>query len=416
MARQIYRQKALARMASPDRLDQLISVLNPKAWLALTALGVIVVTAVLWSIFGRIPTTVNGSGILLSKGGVFDIEVLGSGVVTHIGPNVGDLIHRGQVIAYIDQPSIKQDIEQAERQLKTVEKEREKKENFHNRNTQLELSLMVEEQRQMKRSSEVIKERILWLEEKVKAENEALKLGIITSDALQRSVQLLESARAEDVNIEIKSAGLDKRRIALKINTEQDLHGIDLRIQQIQDNLESLSLLLAQTSKVISPYTGYLQEIKAKEGELVNVGRSIASIEKTDTPLIVVGFIPVVGQKVKSGMKVQITPVTVKREEYGFMHGTVTRVSGLPTTTQGMMRILNNSLLVEQLAAQGAPFTIEMDMDKDPNTPTGMKWSSREGPDIKIQSGTMCELRVVVREQRPLDLAIPILKSTLHLD
>ena len=111
MARQIYRQKALARMASPDRLDQLISVLNPKAWLALTAFGVIVVTAVLWSLFGRIPTTVNGSGILLSQGGVFDIEVLGSGVVTHIGPSVGDLIHIGQVIAHTDQPSIKQDIE-----------------------------------------------------------------------------------------------------------------------------------------------------------------------------------------------------------------------------------------------------------------------------------------------------------------
>jgi len=34
---------------------------------------------ILWSIFGSIPTTVSGSGIIMSSGGIREVEVLGSG-------------------------------------------------------------------------------------------------------------------------------------------------------------------------------------------------------------------------------------------------------------------------------------------------------------------------------------------------
>ena len=224
-----------------------------------------------------------------------------------------------------------------------------------------------------------------------------------------------EAARGDQANLEIRAQGIEGREMSVKVREERELHGIDQRIVNLENQIANLELRLSQSGQVISPYTGYVQEIKAKEGELVSLGMSLVSMEKTDRPLGLVAFIPVVGQQVKKGFKAQISPATVKKEEFGFMEGTVRSVSGLPTTTQGMMSMLNNSLLVEQLASQGAPFKIEIDLDVDPETISGFKWSSREGPPDRVESGTVCEVRIVVREQRPITLAIPILKSTLGL-
>ena len=36
-----------------------------------------------------------------------------------------------------------------------------------------------------------------------------------------------------------------------------------------------------------------------------------------------------------------------------------------------------------------------------------------KGPDQKIKAGTMCTVRIVTREQRPISMVIPALKSLL---
>jgi hypothetical protein len=60
--RSIFRKESLERLSSPERLDQLMQVVSPRSWLPLVALGSIVGVAVIWSIYGRIPITVEGQG------------------------------------------------------------------------------------------------------------------------------------------------------------------------------------------------------------------------------------------------------------------------------------------------------------------------------------------------------------------
>ncbi len=196
---------------------------------------------------------------------------------------------------------------------------------------------------------------------------------------------------------------------------DRDLTDLEQTVISKEKQIESLKLQLNQSSIIISPYSGTVQEIKIRSGELINFGIPVISLEKSDTKLMVTGFIAGVGQQVQPGMKVQISPATVKKEEFGYLIGDVMTISGLPTTRQGIMKLLNNDLLVEQLASKGAPFTIEIELIKNSDTVSGYKWSSDEGPPINIESGTMCELRVVVREQRPITLALPILKKTFGL-
>ena len=64
---EIYRKAALERLSSPEELDSLMQVTTPKGWLALISLGGLILIALLWGIFGRIPTKVLGQGMILAR-------------------------------------------------------------------------------------------------------------------------------------------------------------------------------------------------------------------------------------------------------------------------------------------------------------------------------------------------------------
>lgn len=61
----LFRAEALAQIASPEQLDQLMQIVNLKDWLPLASIGFLVVLALLWSIVGRIPIFVQAKGLLV---------------------------------------------------------------------------------------------------------------------------------------------------------------------------------------------------------------------------------------------------------------------------------------------------------------------------------------------------------------
>jgi HlyD family secretion protein len=60
-----------------------------------------------------------------------------------------------------------------------------------------------------------------------------------------------------------------------------------------------------------------------------------------------------------------------------------------------------------------APIRVVVSLERDLSTPTGYKWSSRRGPEIQIDSNTICSAKVSVKEQAPITLVIPVLKKFL---
>ncbi|MFQ3614168.1 MAG: NHLP bacteriocin system secretion protein, partial [Cyanobacteriota bacterium] len=61
----LFRKESLERLSSPEQLDQLLQVVNPRDWLPLGCLAALVGAGLMWSIFGRIPLTVSGQGVLV---------------------------------------------------------------------------------------------------------------------------------------------------------------------------------------------------------------------------------------------------------------------------------------------------------------------------------------------------------------
>jgi multidrug efflux pump subunit AcrA (membrane-fusion protein) len=273
--KEIFSKAALERLSSPEQLDQLMQVTTPKGWLALLGLGIILLVAVIWGIFGDVPTKVAGQGILLKAEGVYHVPATTAGQVLELYAQVGDQVVEGQTIA------------------------------------------------------------------------------------------------------RIAPAGG------------------------------------GTGARVISPYAGQVLELRTSTGSVVNVGSPVVSLEalhQGQKKLEAVLFLEAGdGKKVRPGMLAEITPSTVKREEFGFIPSLVTSVSKFPATQQGMMLTLGSEELVKQFS-QSPVIEVRIELVEDPTSPSGYQWSSK-GPDVSIEDGTLCSANIVVEQRRPISLVIPLFKK-----
>ena len=174
---------------------------------------------------------------------------------------------------------------------------------------------------------------------------------------------------------------------------------------------------LDQNSKVVSPAKGRVLEITAQEGDLLEKGAPILTLERLEGAgkdlEAIVYIAPNEGKRVRPGMKILISPTSVKQGESGAVFGEVTRVSEFPVSPREMMTSLRNEKLVQSLSPGDAPFEVHADLATDSTTASGYRWSSGKGPRMKLQSGTLCTGSIVVDKQRPVVLVIPWLKKSL---
>lgn len=73
MANQIFREKSMEKVSSPEQLNDYIRVSNPGVWIALTAVIVLLVGVCVWGIFGRLETTVGSAAVV--KDGVMTLYI-----------------------------------------------------------------------------------------------------------------------------------------------------------------------------------------------------------------------------------------------------------------------------------------------------------------------------------------------------
>lgn len=186
----------------------------------------------------------------------------------------------------------------------------------------------------------------------------------------------------------------------------------DDQIRARKENLNELLSEYEKATRIVSPFTGRVLEVKVSRGDTIAAGDSVVTIERIDNKkkrLEAIMYIPVEsGKKVIPGMEVQINPISVQREQYGFMLGRVTSVSDFPTTRQGMKVTLGNEVLVNQLAASGrALLEVTVELATDSRTESGFQWSSGAGAPVIINSGTLFEGAIVLKREKPLSFIIP---------
>lgn len=411
----IFRKKSIEELSSPEQLDQLMQVTTTKGWIALLTFCVLLGGSVFWGFIGRVPTRVQGTGVIIKTGGIYDVMPLASGQVTEISVRPGNRVEKGQVIAHLEQPALVDKIDKAKARLKELRDRHRRLQQFQNKGRELQIELVKQERESYRSSINDAQERISWLTEKVKSQKALLEEGLITEKTLLSTKNKLQSARQRVARLrsKLKQASLEKltsvnqRRKELSRSRSQ-IEELELKVDQLEEQLKS-------DSEVTSPHAGRILEVLAEPGGVARRGQAIARLDRGQggkQDLQAVLYIPGTdGKKVKSGMEVHVSPMTVKKEEFGSMKATVKRVSDFPATPARMERVLNNDQLVKMLAAKNAPYEMYASLKPDSSTFSGYKWSSSTGPKTQIRSGTMCRATVTVKERRPIELVMPALKK-----
>lgn len=166
------------------------------------------------------------------------------------------------------------------------------------------------------------------------------------------------------------------------------------------------------TKPLTSPFTGTILEVLVSNNTAVKPQSTVARIEEDSKPLKSILLLSLAdGKQIKPGTRVQLSPSTVQSEEYGQLLGTVSFVSQLPVSPESLLNQLKSPALVTALGGDAPAIEVDVTLDADPSTPSGLKWTTPTGPPFKLSNGTLCVANLVVGEQRPLDLVLPVFKG-----
>lgn len=412
----IFRKVALERLSSPEQLDQLVQVTSPRGWLALAALGTLLLLALTWGVFGSIPTEATGEGILLRQGGVTGVVATGSGPVLEMKVAVGDTIFKGQVIAEIRQEELLRQVDDSRSKLAEAQRDLQTLQRTAGDQKRLRERDLAQKREDLDRTIATLGKDVVLLQERMEAERGLLQDGLVTKQAALATQQSLNAKEDELARIRLERNGLELQRLAADTVLDQQIEARRSSLHDLELQARETAAKLQESRTVVSPHSGRVLEILVDRGNVVSPGTPILNLELASADLQAILFVPAsTGKKVLQGMKVRVSPSTVKREEFGAILGTVVRVAEFPSTARGMTRLLGNEALVERLMQAGPPIQVDVALERDPETPTGYRWSSSQGPNLAISSGTLANGSVVVREDRPISLVIPTLREKLGI-
>jgi HlyD family secretion protein len=408
----IFRKVALERLSSPEQLDQLVPLTSPIGWTAVIAIAAILAAAIGWSIFGTLPTSVNGSGILVSRGGhVFDAMAPFPGTLIDVA-TIGTVVKKGDRLASLDDTELQQNLKHAEEVVK--EKQADLASLTKNFADQIDLKHKnaAAQRDNFARIIAASEKRRAFYADLLGKQDKIVQQGFLTQrfqEETRRSMdeadQNARSARSDLLRLDAEESDLIGRRDLDVLSAEQ-------AVNDARRHVDELKIQLDQSTEIVSPLDGVITELKATPGTVVAPGKPILSIETAGSGLELLLYVPPeFGKKVAPGMDVRIEPSTVKKEEFGTLIGKVVAVSDFPMTAEGMASVLQNPQLVTRFIEQGPPYAVRVELSPSGESVSGYRWSGGPGPTVKLSSGTTVRAAITTNRRAPISLLLPLLKG-----
>ncbi len=413
----LFRSSALAKSASPDHLDQLVKIVPPLGWLMIWTIIGILAAALAWGFFGEIPDTVQGRGILLRGGRLESVTASGPGLISELLVKRGDFIEQGTAVAKVRQPTLiaqianqQNTVDDLTNQLRQVQTSSEaqlaSQTTFYTKQKNSVETSIADYQRQSESLNKV-----------VAAQKTLLQEGLIPMTTLLQSQTQLDTTNLNILDAQNQLQQIETNLITAKASADQSIDSARLSLQQAVATLNNYKAQLSEDAQVYNQTAGRVVSIDVAIGTGVQAGTQVVVLEKTEEPMAaVLFFTPGMGKSIQPGMTAQISPAMAPVDQYGYLVGRVTQVGDVPATEGSIMALLANTSVINFVSDDGPVLEVSVLADEDPNTPSGFRWSSSKGPSFQIPSGTTCEARVVVRQTRPIELVIPLLKKFFGVD
>ena len=408
------KDKEPGHVSSPEQLDQTITVINHHGWVSLVALGVLLVSAIIWGFFGRIPEKVDGAGLLINSSDLMSVTYPYGGIIKNVFLESGMDVQKGQIIARIEREDLLESIQLATQRLNNLQQTYDTATPLITRQADMTDDMLAKSESDFRTQIDIYSNQIETAKRKEKTMKDLFDDGLITEvEYLEAHRQVLTlEIQKQSIEQQLLNAGVS--RVRTSTETSQEKMNLEHQIDEARKHLEMEQRNYQNATKIVSPVAGKIYEISVTRGTYVSPGFPVALVEPYSsdggTLRAVMYFPDKDGKRIQRGMNIAVIPSTVKQEEYGFIQGIVTSVSDYPVTPQYLQAVMQNQALAQQFA-NSSPIEVKLSMVPDPTTETGFHWSSSRGPDTTLSSGTSTTGFVIVRSRRPIDMVVPLIKK-----
>ena len=326
-------------------------------------------------------------------------------------------VKKDTILARIAQPKLESELESARARLAELEKKFEQVEALGGADSKLRAEKLSQQKESLKDSIRAYKAQARTARDRLASQRKLYKQGLITKQSLEATKESLQRIRENIAQTETQLKSLSVSKLEVKSARQREELSLQHQINEAERAVKTLESDLERNTTIRSPEAGRVLEVRVSRGDLVRPGIPILNLElqsADQSELETILYVRAAeGKMIKPGMEVQISPSTVRKEEYGYMLGDVKEVSKFSASRQGMLRVLvNEELVSEFLSTTGAgPIAVQVVLKRNPDTISGFQWSSGRGPDVEINAGTLCDGLITVRKQRPIALLIPFFKT-----
>lgn len=413
--KKLFREKALQRLSSPEQLDSAIRLIPSAGWLSLLVLGLLTLVIILWGFMGSLSYPQYGTGVIISGERIHGVYSQGSGVVNSMNVAVGDYVEYGQIIGRIDMPQLVSNIAQIKNRIELLQKEYEDVKAMDEQYLTSIEGYYDAQIASSKKQEDELEQILLWYEKFLKNAEGVKKQGIISDYSLQQQKTNYVSLLNNHSTMRNNQLNYDSQKQNTEFTQRKDhftkLENIGEQIFQAGtqiDDLISQTLLISYTS-------GYVQEVLAFQGDVVQVNERVVNLaEKGDKPLkAVLYFSTVDGKAIEYGMEAQITPTFLQADNYGSIKGLVMSTSSYPTSQEEINETFLNQTLSNVVinTTGGSPYKIEVALLRSPDTGSGFQWTTSQGPPFKIKEGTLVTGAVITRTEKPINLVVELFRE-----
>lgn len=404
MASALFRKEALDRLASPERLDTPVRLVGLPQWALLATLIALIAAAIGWAALTEAPARVSGRGILIDRAGLAEIVSSESGRVATINVSPGQYLAAGEPIATLARSELDREIAGTRARLAQAQTRLARLRSYYAGQSVSEGSADRDRLASLGRTRAELNQRRRALEERARRIATLVPRGFVGRDTLIAA----EAAAAETRE---RIATLDNEAARLQVDTagREGRYRLALldeqtAIDQLQRELAQLEARASDQTVVRAQFSGQVVEVKVGPGDVLAPGSALVTIAQGGRggETVALLYVPAGdGRRIEPGMAAEIVPDSVRREVHGAIRGRVLWVSPLPASREGMRRVLRNDQVVDALLAGGAVSEVQVRLERDPSTPTGLRWTSSRGPSGGVGVGTLSAGRVVT-ERRPV--------------
>ena len=299
-----FRKSAIDKISSPEQLDELMQITNPKSWIMLISLFLIIVTGIVWGFVGVVKDTVEGRGLLVQTGGIYDIYSNTSGQVKSILFNENDYVVEGDVIALITQDELEKSLNDNNERITELYRQYEQLKSFGAKDLKIQKKLLSDRQSLLDDSFQRVNEKIIWLTEQVEVGKGLFEKGLITKSNYLQSKQSLSMSKEELSHLENQSKEIEKLGLELQFYQKQELESSLQKINELERIQETLKQKIERDSKISSSFEGKILDISIDVGSLVHPGLQILKLEMKSNQKSLKGIIFVSGNDGKKVKKI----------------------------------------------------------------------------------------------------------------